>query len=226
MRITCPRCGASPQVSDINMATDLALCRPCEEPFRLSEALPRVLPKAPLGAWYLEHSDGFEVGATTRSPLVFLFLPLTILFLALLSQFAFLPPPRHSPLLALLPISLFTFLIALCGSLAAMAAGGRCVVRVRGAEGEIFLGIRHLGWRRRFRWTAVSALSECATNWGTPWRFTHTQTTALRLQADRRIVFGTAFSDERREFVLEALKFRMAQRDRLPQDAPYRDAQS
>ena len=48
----------------------------------------------------------------------------------------------------------------LFGSIAVMSLCGKAVVRVRGDEGVVFVGVGAIGWRRRFRWGEVTRVME------------------------------------------------------------------
>lgn len=225
MQVVCPRCGGRPGADDVNVATDVAFCRPCGEVFALSALTraaepPKVLGKAPRGAWFQERADGFEVGATTRSPQALFLVPFALVWCGLVIGRIYVP--ALSGELELIPTLVgipFLFAAAVLLSVTAMAVAGRCVVCVRGADGEIFLGVGRLGWTRRFRWTAVSAVSEGASQWRTKRGGT---LPCIILEADRRLQFGTGLTEARRSFLIDALAFMLARRERLPEAAPYR----
>jgi hypothetical protein len=84
MQITCPTCRAAIATGDINVSTDVALCRLCGNTFHISEALggtssilgslmSSIVPPTgavdlnspPSGAWYRPEPDGFSAGAST-----------------------------------------------------------------------------------------------------------------------------------------------------------------
>jgi hypothetical protein len=83
MSTTCPSCRLSIAVDDINVSTDLALCRACGRTFRFSEiadggpASGPDLTSPPAGAWYEPLPDGFCAGAMTRSWKAIFFIPFT-----------------------------------------------------------------------------------------------------------------------------------------------------
>ena len=73
MSTDCPACRSTIATDDINVSTDLALCRECGKSFRFSEIVGEPssigpdLNSPPSGAWYEPRPDGFTVGATTRT---------------------------------------------------------------------------------------------------------------------------------------------------------------
>lgn len=69
----CPACRGELPSADINVATDVALCRACGQTFKLSKlqdaaALATVnLDDPPAGCWVRDDGDGVRIGASTRS---------------------------------------------------------------------------------------------------------------------------------------------------------------
>jgi hypothetical protein len=101
MQITCPTCRAKVATDDINVSTDVALCRSCGNTFHISEVLggtssilgsmlssivppsgPVDLNSPPAGAWYTPTGDGFTAGASTRSWMALFIVPFTCVCLA------------------------------------------------------------------------------------------------------------------------------------------------
>src|SRR5687768_13226465 len=71
---TCPKCKAVIRAEDINVATDIALCRACNTPHKFSELVSRLdleqgvdIHTPPAGAWYLSSPLETVIGATHRS---------------------------------------------------------------------------------------------------------------------------------------------------------------
>src|ERR1700678_4022487 len=83
MSTICPACRSAIAVDDINVSTDLALCRACGKTFRFSEIAGEVsssgpdLNSPPPGAFFEQLPDGFRVGATTRSWAAVFIVPFT-----------------------------------------------------------------------------------------------------------------------------------------------------
>jgi hypothetical protein len=68
MSTICPSCRSAIAVDDINVSTDLALCRACGKSFRFSEIAGEIsssgpdLNSPPPGAFFEQLPDGFRVG--------------------------------------------------------------------------------------------------------------------------------------------------------------------
>jgi hypothetical protein len=83
MNLACPYCRSAVPIADVNVATDIALCRQCGSTFAFSENIPgpggatpdKVTP--PDGTWFEQLPSGFRLGASTRSWLALFFVPFT-----------------------------------------------------------------------------------------------------------------------------------------------------
>ena len=77
----CPICRAEIPLTDVNVATDIALCRHCGKTSSFAEAIatqsavPVDLARPPKGTWLSRHGNGFELGVSTRSPIAFFLVP-------------------------------------------------------------------------------------------------------------------------------------------------------
>ncbi|MEK7433571.1 MAG: hypothetical protein AABZ74_10605, partial [Cyanobacteriota bacterium] len=88
MKLFCPKCEKILETREINVEKDFALCSVCNETFSISNDLflhelvagEINLDKIPKGAWVQDFSDGFEIGATTRSYVAFFLVPFMILW--------------------------------------------------------------------------------------------------------------------------------------------------
>ena len=72
-------------LADVNVSTDLALCRRCAKNYSYAElasapATPVDLAKPPKGAWLTQTVRGFEVGASARHPAAFFLVPFTCIW--------------------------------------------------------------------------------------------------------------------------------------------------
>lgn len=74
MTATCPKCHREIPTDDVNVATDVALCRACNLVHRFSELVQVAeleegvdFAHPPAGAWYRESGMGAVIGATHRS---------------------------------------------------------------------------------------------------------------------------------------------------------------
>jgi len=164
-KLLCPKCRAEIPLADVNVTTDIALCRRCEKTWSYSELigdsrLPNLdLQNPPGGAWFHETApNAFEVGVTTRSATAFFLVP----FMCVWSGFSlggiYGTQFRQghfnlSQSLFGIPFILGTLLF---GSIAVMTVAGKITVKVNGDDGAIFTGVGPVGWRRKFNWRDVT----------------------------------------------------------------------
>ena len=107
----------------------------------------------------------------------------------------------HFRLLLTLPVLLGT--IALVASSLMMVAG-KVTVTVRGDRAMVFTGIGPLGWRRRFRWSEITAVEEDQVATGSADCVSYTP--AVALVGATRIKFGIMLSPKRRRFIIQVLR--------------------
>ncbi len=159
----------------------------------------------PKGAWFEQLSDGFRVGATTRSPAALFVVPFITLwslgwFSGIVAMIALqIHSGRFAPHIFLLA-ALFCAPLVAIGLLGwrffFLGIAGKCVVTVKNDEAELFVGVRKTGWRRYFRWSEVQAVSEGTANRSYPGGNQST----ICLEAHPRVIFGTSLNQERRAY--------------------------
>lgn len=213
MQVLCAKCSRLISGDDMNVVTDLARCASCGEVFVLSslvkasESGPVDPDEPPRGAWYQEDFDGFVVGATTRHPMAFFLVP----FMCVWSGFSL--GGIYGTQIARGQFNLFESLFGipfllgtlLFGSLALMSVCGKAVVRVRDSDGEVFMGIGPIGWRRPFDAKQVTTvrIEPYSHNNGQ-------QTSIIVLDGPRKLRFGSILTEPRREFLANVLRLRLA----------------
>jgi len=224
MKISCPKCRAEIATSDINVGTDVALCRVCGNTFRLSEVLsngnpilssllssfappsgPVDLNSPPAGAWYEPAGDGFTAGATTRSWLALFLVPFTCVW-AGGSMFGIYGTQIIKGHFSLAP-SLFgipfligsIFLVSVC----AMSVAGRVTVSVHGDRLAVFTGVGPFGLTRIAN---LSEFKSAREDWGFGSMNSNRQSRVIRLEGSRAMAFGSALNTERRYFLLAAVQ--------------------
>jgi len=222
MEIICPSCRAKVATADINVATDVALCRACGNTFRLSEIVgggmfsgllsslapptgPVDLNSPPAGAWYQPAADGFTAGATTRSWMALFIVPFTCVWAGgsmfgiygtqfIRGQFSL------GPSLFGIPFLLGSmFLVSWC----AMMVAGKVTVSVHNDRLAIFTGVGPFGITR------VSNLSDFKTareDWGNGSMNGNRQARVIRLEGARSMAFASMLNTQRRYFLLAALQ--------------------
>jgi hypothetical protein len=212
MKVICPKCRTALPIEDVNVLTDVALCRRCEQTFAYSELVeeqetgPVDLNRPPQGAWFKRTPGGFEIGSTTRSAVAFFLVP----FICLWSGGS-LGGIYGSQIIKgkfVLGQSLFgiPFLLGtlVFGSIAVMAVCGKVVVRLDGKNGEVFTGVGPIGVRRRFQKDDVTAVRRADARGGNGGR--RRMPFQLTLEGRKRIRFASGLKTERLEFMLAALR--------------------
>ncbi len=217
MKLVCPNCSASLGEADVNVANNVAFCRPCAHAFQLSELVgaasatqtsppfdPTTNP--PKGCWYRETMDGWTAGATTRSPAAFFIVP----FMCVWSGGS-LGGIYGSQIIEgkfNLAISLFgiPFLLGsiFLGIAAAMAIAGKVILTARGDDLAIFTGVWGIGWRRKVTIASNSRLYSNNANV----RYPGGNTSAITIEGPKSIRFGSGLSFPRQMFLTQLLRYR------------------
>jgi len=212
MNLYCPGCGRNLPTDDINVARDVALCRPCGcvSSFADLQGKGAAVDPAnpPRRAWFIPTAYGFEVGASNRSPSAFFYLAFLFLSCGVaLGGFHTMTESRFKfgPSLIALSLALGTLYSA---TIALMAVCGRVVISVFGDEGKIYEGVGSIGLTRRFAWSSVKVVSEVPSL-----ELRKGETPALALEGADRLVFGTGLNESRRYFVREVLRQKIRERD-------------
>ena len=166
-KMECPRCHTEIPLDDVNVATDMALCRRCNQTWSFADLQldGRVqtinAQTPPKGTWLREdHSGTFTVGATTRSWGALFLVPFTCVWAggSLTGIYGTQIYSGHFNLFfSLFGLPFLIGSICLIG-MTLMTIGGRVTVTVNGGEGVIFTGVGAVGWRRRFSWREVKAI--------------------------------------------------------------------
>lgn len=207
MKIYCPDCNRELPLEDVNVSTDVALCRKCGQTFGYAELLadqatPTVnLQSPPKGVWFERHPDGFEVGTTTRSAIAFFLVP----FMCVWSGGSLggiyggqIVKGEFNLMLSLfgIPFLLGTILF---GSIALMAVCGKTSLRVQGDDACIFTGIGAIGIRRHFSWSGVTKIHRTVS-------FGKNRSEQITLEGVKRLNFASAVKAERMDFMLAVLR--------------------
>jgi len=215
VKFYCPTCRQQFLPENINVQTDLALCKACGNVARLSglvdaDVASEILQNVPKGAWYSDTMSGCVVGATTRHPMAFFLVP----FMCVWSGFSLggIYGKQISKGQFNLTNSLFGIPFVLgtlfFGGTALMAVCGKVEVRVDDGEGVVFVGIGRLGWNRRFRLDEINSIEDKVTSF----RYPGGQGEAIVLRGKSSLSFGTNLTEPRRYFIRNVLKLLKAQR--------------
>lgn len=215
MQAVCPSCRSSIALADVNVSTDLALCRQCQKTFSYAQLVSGAvdsqvdLNRAPPGAQFSRTARGFEVSASTRSPMALFLVPFMCvwsggslggIYGTQLASGEF----KLGPSLFGIPFVLGTLMF---GSIAVMAVCGQVRVRVDGDLGSVFTGVGSLGWTRHFNWREMTSVSTADASSGRG-----RVTERITLQGQRRIDFAGNLNAERRHFMLAALRRMLLER--------------
>jgi hypothetical protein len=161
----CPFCKAAIPIADVNVSTDVALCRACGK----TSSFSAVAGVGELAAVDLAQPPRHvKVGLTPDgrswiiyrrvSPVLLFLVPFTLFWsgLSMVGIYGTQIHRRHFELAQ----SLFglPFLLGTCGLLSAIAfmALGRWEITVGNGEGTVFVGVGAIGRRRKFRYTRTS----------------------------------------------------------------------
>ena len=198
-------------MEDVNVASDVALCRSCSQTFSFAELAqeqaepPMDMSRPPRGAWLRQMGGGFEVGASTRSAIAFFLVPFTLVWSGGSLGGIYGTQIAKGALdwklcLFGLPFLLGSLLLV---PLALLCVCGKIVVRREGDRGEVFTGIGRIGWTRRFRWSEVKAVRRSLTKW----QQNNRRVPLIEIElGTKSLRFGSQLTSQRREFLLRALK--------------------
>jgi len=210
MNIICPSCGSKIAMDDINVSTDIALCRNCGRNFSYSELVAGTatagadLNAPPSGAWFQELPGGFRVGATTRSWMALFLVPFTCVWSGISMSGIYgtqIRSGHFDPGSSLfgLPFLIGTFfLVGMC----VMNVAGRVELALNGDNLSVFIGVGPVGWKRTYLWSEFSSVREGFGSNTYNWN----RQPGIVLEGKRRLAFGSMLSEQRRYFVLSVLR--------------------
>jgi hypothetical protein len=220
MNTTCPECRSRIAMDDVNVSTDLALCRGCGKTFSFSEIVGGSatdgpdLAAPPTGASFEQFPRGFRVGASTRSWMALFIVPFTCVWsgMSLSGIYGRQITSRHfEPFSSLfgLPFMIGSvFLVAMC----AMTIAGKVELSQSEDRLSVFIGVSKLGWSRTFLWSDFSSAREDGRRNGFNW---NGQGHVIVMEGKRRVAFGSMWNEENRYFVLSALKKMLRDTNRM-----------
>ena len=207
-------------MDDVNVSTDLALCRGCGKTFSFSEIVGGSatdgpdLAAPPTGAWFEQFPRGFRVGASTRSWMALFIVPFTCVWsgMSLSGIYGRQITSRHfEPVSSLFGFPFMIgsiFLVAMC----AMTVAGKVELSQSEDRLSVFIGVSKLGWSRTFLWSDFSSAREDGRRNGFNW---NGQGHVIVMEGKRRVAFGSMWNEENRYFVLSALKKMLRDTNRM-----------
>jgi hypothetical protein len=212
MGTICPSCRSAIPAEDINVATDLALCRACGKTYRFSEIaggaeqqVPE-LGSPPRGIWYEKRPNGFLLGATNRSPIAILLVLFTFVWSGFSLSLTY--GMQSAPGLSFIGLP---FLMGTCVLLAgcALTLAGKTMLTRDGDRLSVFTGVGRLGLTRNYAWSDFRSAREDFIRSSSSLTSNYTANArgrTLALEGNRRITFGAMWTNDRRNFVLNALR--------------------
>jgi hypothetical protein len=211
MKVTCPTCQQPIDADQINVATDVAFCRRCDEAFSLAalvaagEVDDGELGEPPKGCWFRSDFNEWEAGATTRSYGAWFLVPFVCIWSGGTLGGIYgsqIINGEFDPGLSLFGIP-FVLGMLLFSWFAVMTVCGKALLRVRDDQAMTFVGVGSIGWRRRFEWSQITRVGEAVASVndsGQPSK-------VIRLEgAGKLIQFGWGVNDERRAFLVRLLR--------------------
>jgi hypothetical protein len=198
---------------DVNVSTDIVLCRKCGKTFSFSQLLNGSssggadLTAPPRGAWFEQIPGGFRVGASTRSAMALFFIPFTCAWSGMSMSGIYgtqIKSGHFDPSSSLFGLPFLIGTVCLV-SVCAMMIAGKVEVTRSGDMLSVFSGVGLLGWTRSFRWSDFDSVREEVRRNGWNGNFSR-QGPVILLEGRRRVAFGSMWNDERRYFVLSALR--------------------
>ena len=211
MKISCPSCSKLIPPSGLNVKKDVALCAGCNEAFSISELVASGqdaegfdFSDPPRGVWFDETYDGWTIGATTRSVMAFFLVP----FMCVWSGFSIggiygqqIVDGEFNLSTSLFGIPFLIGTIVL-GSVALMTVCGKVTVTIEKGEGRVFTGVGPIGWSRRFDWASIKRVEEDHMST----QHAGSQGMVICLVGTKKLKFGSMLTEDRRDFLLQALR--------------------
>ena len=214
----CSQCQSTIPAEDVNVASDVAFCRPCNRATRLSDLVSSSVPlmefdptNPPHGTWARGGPDNIELFASHHEPVVLAFVVVPCVFWDIFIS-AFLIPLISAPLN---PATLIIWLCFIPFILNALlwhyrvlnCLFGRTTLRIGHSDGELFTGIGPFGWTQRFNALEVSDVRcedpTTRDSDGDAHRSTHG---VLVFKDGKEMMFGSNCPTERLQFLVAGAK--------------------
>ncbi len=213
MSFSCPNCGHLIPSADLNVQTDVALCRSCNHLGKLSDFTstrihPDTVTTPPAGAWRHDSFAGPVFGATTRSALAFFLVPFMLVWSGGSLGGIYgrqIMKGEFDLFLSLFGIPFLAGAVLFWG-ITLMAIAGRVEVKVGpDGRGEVFTGVGRFGRRRTFDLAEIDTITE-ETSIVRNRRNHSSHQRKIVLSGRTRLAFGGGLTDARRHFILQTLR--------------------
>ena len=173
MKVTCPTCKHPIEQKNINVEKDVAFCSACSGAFAISAIVAKtqegkekklaeeITNNPPPGAWKYKNFGNVVIGTTTRSAMVFLFLPFALIFSGVSLGGIYGQQITSGKFNAILSLFGIPFLIAsvVLWIMVLCYLFGKVEITI-GKESSVFTGIGKLGIRKKFDWNSVVRIYE------------------------------------------------------------------
>lgn len=206
----CPKCNSEINTENINIQSDIAQCINCNNIFKISANIDEYIDdnfnvhKTPNGTWIKSDYNKTIIGASTRSPVAFFIVPFMIIWSGGSLGGIYgtqIINGEFDLFQSLFGIPFFIGSI-IFWSIALMAIWGKVELTLDRQGGIVFTGVGNIGLKKRFKWNDISKIKEKQTNL----RYPGSQGSSIILEGKKRISFGTGLKEERRYYLLRAIK--------------------
>jgi len=211
MQVTCPKCRTEIPLVDVNVSTDIALCRRCGTTYSFAELQLNHeetagvdLARPPRGAWLRRQANEFEVGAICRSWGAIFIVPFTLVWAGGSLSGIYGTQIIHGKFDWFQSLFGIPFLLGsvVLVTVSLMMTLGKVVVRASGDQGAVFVGVGPLGWTRKFRRSEIKMVRLSLSKW----RQNERNVPMLELDGPKPIRFGSGLTEVRRNFMLAAVR--------------------
>lgn len=207
----CPHCQTTIPLADVNVATDIALCRACGRTMSFSEnsGAGRIsldcLADPPRNIRVESgFSDETKVIYRRISPVLWFLVP----FAAIWSGGSLtgiywnqIKEGRFDPHMSLFGIP-FAFGTIVLLTIIAYLALGKWVITLNRGEGTVFTGVGPFGWTRRFSYNRDSVVSLCMTDV----KINNQPQEGIRISTDgKALTFGALLKKDSKQFIAAAI---------------------
>jgi hypothetical protein len=209
----CPKCNSDIKTENINIQTDIAQCYKCQNIFKISENIENYvddgfdIKNTPNGTWIKTNFNNTIIGGTTRSPIAFFLVPFMLVWSGGSIGGIYGTQLANGEFDLFQSLFGIPFLIGsiIFWSLAFMAIWGKVELTLDKQGGKVFTGIGNIGINKTFLWSDVSKVKEKQANF----RYPGSQGSSLVFEGKKRISFGSGLKDERRYYLIKAIKSTM-----------------
>jgi hypothetical protein len=214
---TCPFCGANIPLEDVNVATDIALCRACGRTASFSvvsgagEISLQGLDEPP-HCLRVERGFNDETTITYRrlSPVLLFMIPFTAIWSGGSMYGIYGTQIRKSQFdlqqsLFGIPFVIGTVVLL---SIIAYLLCGKWIIKLDRGQGSVFVGVGPIGWTRRFSYSQTSIVSLTLTSVSV----NHQQRKGILIRTDKTdFVFGALLKDDAKQFIAATIMQQVTQ---------------